>query len=211
MSTNSMLSAPGLSHADCPCFDSAESCVDPLLSLDARRGTLPDANDLRLSVDNYRAPAQPPVTPGSSEPAAAGRPPLSRSQPALHSQAPTSSNEAAPHTPAPAHHSVSTFAAASPDDALSAPPSGAAASGSTSKNGQAWFSKGWLSSDLDALQGFGEQSPPESALRTLPRVDTSRLRLFPNTPEGHFAEITCAPLDCCDALCGASESEPMFG
>ena len=52
-------------------------------------------------------------------------------------------------------------------------------------------SKGWPGRGLE-MAGDGEPFQESDAERHLSRIETSRLQLFPNTPEGHYAEITCA-------------------
>jgi hypothetical protein len=54
-------------------------------------------------------------------------------------------------------------------------------------------SKGWPGRGLEIGGGSGSfQGAEQEAERHLSRIETSRLQLFPNTPEGHYAEITCA-------------------
>ena len=70
---------------------------------------------------------------------------------------------------------------------------GAGVTRARSRHTKAAQSVGWPGAA--AMQDYDEDArAPGGSLRPVgvPRVDTQEMRLFPNTPEGHYAEITCA-------------------
>jgi hypothetical protein len=74
-----------------------------------------------------------------------------------------------------------------------------ASSFTQSSSGKPPAPRGWPGRGIDAVGGVHPDALTGGSTtgRYLQRIETSRLQLFPNTPEGHYAEITCASATAC--------------